>query len=87
MDGTEKSELALREGATLDKVCAIISDVFGIPRSEVDETTVQDDIPEWDSIGHLNLMLALEEAFDVSFAVDEMPNLVSVAAIARRVQD
>jgi acyl carrier protein len=63
----------------------VIADVFGLPREDVTETTERDDIPEWDSLGHLNLMLALEDAFNISFTVDEMPDLVSVPAIVAKV--
>lgn len=70
----------------VEKVCDVIADVFGLARDEVGAATVREHIPEWDSLGHLNLMLALEEAFDVSFSVAEMPELVSVKAIAEKVR-
>jgi acyl carrier protein len=70
----------------VEKVCAVIADVFGVPGEELGAATVQEDIPEWDSLGHLNLMLALEEAFSVSFSVDEMPELTSVKAIVEKVR-
>jgi len=73
-------------GETVERVCAVIADVFGVPSEELGQETVQEDIPEWDSLGHLNLMLALEEAFSVSFSVDEMPELVSVKAIVEKVR-
>ena len=78
MPGTEKTK-------TMDTVCDVVADVFAISRDEVGPTTVQADIPEWDSLGHLNLVLALEEAFSVSFSVDEMPDLVSVEAIVEKI--
>lgn len=68
-------------------VCDVLADVFGVPRAELGEATSRDDIPEWDSVGHLNLMLALEEAFGVTFSVDEMAELVSVEAIAKKVRE
>ena len=70
--------------STIDGVCDVMADVFGVPRNELSASTVQGDIPEWDSLGHLNLMLALEDAFSVSFSVEEMPDLVSVAAISAK---
>jgi acyl carrier protein len=70
---------------TVDAVCEVIADVFGVPRAELTEATVRDEVPEWDSVGHLNLMLALEDRFDTSFSVDEMADLDSVASIAARV--
>lgn len=70
--------------STMDTVVDVMADVFGVPREQLTVSTVQEDLPEWDSLGHLNLMLALEEAFDVSFSVDEMADLVSVAAITAK---
>ena len=72
---------------TMDTVVDVMADVFGVPRDELGASTVRDDIPEWDSLGHLNLMLALEEAFNVTFSVDEMPGLVSVAAITAKLDE
>ena len=43
----------------------------------VKETVVNDnlkynDIPEWDSIGHMSLMSAVEEAFNISMETDDI---------------
>ncbi len=43
------------------------------------------DIPEWDSLGALKLLLALEDAFGVSLAEDEMARVASVADLASMV--
>jgi acyl carrier protein len=85
--GTISSSMGGGDAAVMDTVCDVIAEIFGVPRSQVGAETTRDDIPEWDSVGHLNLMLALEEAFDVSFSVDEMPELVSAAAIAGKVRE
>ncbi len=70
-----------------EQVCDVIADVFGVPREDVGPATVREDILEWDSLGQLNLVLALEEAFDVSFGVDELAELTSVKSIVDRVQE
>jgi citrate synthase len=43
-------------------------------------------IPEWDSLNHVNLMLALESAHGVEIDEDLMVELSSVAAIREFVQ-
>ena len=40
-------------------------------KGNVEELKYQD-IPEWDSIGHMQLMAALEEAFDVELDIDDI---------------
>lgn len=73
--------------SVVNTVCDVLADVFGVPRAELSEATTRDDIPEWDSVGHLNLALALEEAFDITFSVDDIAELTSVEAIAKKVRE
>ena len=39
------------------------------------------DIPEWDSLGNFNLLLAVEEYYEVRFTMDQMAELKSVEQI------
>jgi len=45
-------------------------------------------LPAWDSVGHINLILELEDVFDIRFASEEIPTLNSAerlqAAISSR---
>jgi acyl carrier protein len=59
----------------------VLSLTFNMPADEVTPSTVQTDVPTWDSIGHLNLMLALEDRFGITLDVDDMMALTTVAAI------
>ena len=43
-------------------------------------------VPGWDSMGHLSLATKLEEAFGISFDVDELMEMENVRAIVRIVQ-
>lgn len=54
---------------------------FGIPPDEVSPRTSRADVPGWDSVGHLNLMLGLEDRFHVSLGVEDFTTLTSVEAI------
>lgn len=38
-------------------------------------------LPEWTSMAHLELILAIERDFDVTFEADEIANLASAASI------
>jgi acyl carrier protein len=59
----------------------LFAEIFGVERSAIASDTVQGGIPEWDSVGHLNLMLALEASFGVQLEIQDMQNLTSVSAI------
>lgn len=64
-----------------EQVRELVADTFGAPPEDITRATVRDDVDGWDSVGQLNLMLAIEETFDVRLAIEEMQQLVSVDAI------
>ena len=40
-----------------------------------------DDVPGWDSVGHMNLIAELESRFGITLDMDEIVNLNSVGAV------
>ena len=73
-DAAATSPLALR-------LCTLVADVFQIGDREVTVADGMQTIEQWDSINHLNLVLALENEFGTSFVPEETDRLVSVASI------
>jgi acyl carrier protein len=47
----------------------------------LDETVEAKDLPAWDSLKHITLILAIEEEFDVKFTTREVTSLWSVGRI------
>ena len=41
-------------------------------------------VPTWDSVAHLNLILAVEMEFSVRFETSEIPELLSVGTLRAR---
>ena len=66
---------------TLQRVREAIASCFGLDPGDVGPDTTQDDLAAWDSVGHLNLMLLVEDEFDVQLDVPDMERLTSVAAL------
>jgi acyl carrier protein len=67
--------------AILNRVQGIVADLFSIPVAEITPETSSDTIKSWDSLQHLNLMLAVEQEFGVQFAPEEIEKLTSVQSI------
>lgn len=65
----------------LEEVRELMALTFGIHPDTITRDTRREEIPGWDSVGHLNLMLALEGAFGLSLGIDDMTRLTSVDAI------
>jgi len=51
-------------------------DTFGVDSNKLAELKYQD-IDEWDSVGHMSLIAALEEAFDIMLDTDDIIDLGS----------
>jgi len=60
---------------------SVISAALKIPDDSVVDDLEYHTIPEWDSIGHLQLMLALEAEFGISIDDDTILQLTTVSAI------
>lgn len=43
--------------------------------------------PKWDSLAHMNLVVALESEFKIRFSTDEIPKLTALALIRRSVKE
>jgi citrate synthase len=52
-----------------------------IPRGELKDDLEYGEIRQWNSLAHVNLMLALEEAYGLPIDEDRMVELTSVRAI------
>ncbi|MDX2031472.1 MAG: acyl carrier protein [Blastocatellia bacterium] len=64
-----------------DRVQQIIADLFSLPPAEVTPASSPDTIESWDSLQHLNLVLALEQEFTLQFAPEEIEQMLSVELI------
>jgi acyl carrier protein len=59
----------------------VMEDIFGVPADMIDESTSIDTLDVWDSFKHMNLVLALEERFDITFTEEETVQILSYSLI------
>lgn len=71
--------------ALSQQVRQIVSDVFGVPMDHVREDSSPETVETWDSMRHLNLVLAVEEKFNLQFTPEEMEQMRSVGQIVELV--
>lgn len=68
----------------LERVHRIAADVLEVKPERITESSTSENIETWDSVHHLNLILALEQEFALQFEpeeIDEMTGIRSVLAI------
>jgi acyl carrier protein len=69
------------------KIKQVMSAVFEIPVESIADDASSDNIENWDSLRHLNLVLALEDEFGVSIPDEEVGNLVNYKLIELVIND
>ena len=69
----------------LERVIEIVAKTCEVDKNEVNGNSSVGDFPAWDSMGHLAILNAVEEAFDISFEPEEMMELEDVNDIVKAV--
>lgn len=72
--------------STFSKLQETIAATLKVPAAKITETTRDEELAAWDSLGHVNLMMALEQTFDIMLDVEDFPKLNSVPAILAYLQ-
>ena len=71
----------------LRDVRRIAADVLRKTLDEVPASGTRDTIAGWDSMAHVNLVLALEQNFDIQFKPEEMLEMLSIELTAMLVEE
>ena len=59
----------------------IFRDIFDVDDLVIDDLTNSDDIEDWDSLNHINLVSAIEKEFKIRFALGELMEINDVGAM------
>jgi acyl carrier protein len=60
-----------------DKVKSIMANVFRTDIENITDDIKQKDVSFWDSLRHLNLIVELEEEFEISFEPEEIAEMIT----------
>ncbi len=64
----------------------IFRDIFADDTIVVSPELTADDVPEWDSLSHIRLVLAVQKAFKVKFSAAQTANLKNVGELAELIR-
>jgi acyl carrier protein len=68
----------------------IFRDLFGDDAIRLNPATTAADIPEWDSVNHINILVAVEVRFGIKFStaeIEALRNVGDMAALIARKQN
>jgi acyl carrier protein len=64
-----------------EKILEVMSNVFEVELTSLNVDSSNDNVENWDSIHHLNLILALEEEFNITIPDEEVGDLTNFKLI------
>lgn len=72
---------------TLDTLTEVFRQVFDDPSIALTPETTADMVEGWDSLSHINLILAVENRFNIRFKQKEVMGFKNVGDLARCIED
>lgn len=79
--GSEKMNTAI-----MAELRPIFSDVLDLPALELTPESNATNVDGWDSLAHVNLIVAIEKKFGIKFALGELQNLKNVGEMVELIQ-
>jgi acyl carrier protein len=70
-----------------EQVQSLLADALQVRPQEVTPELAFGDLPQWDSMGHMEVMMRLEEAFGIEITAETIAALTSVPAICAYLGD
>jgi len=70
-----------------DRIKSVMASVFNLPKGEIQNDASPDTINSWDSQKHMNLIIGLEEEFDIEFDNEDIGNLLNYKLIKIHIKE
>ena len=58
-----------------------MADVLKMAETDITDNLTIDDLEAWDSLKHMNLVVALEEEYDIEFIEEEIVEMMNLSQI------
>lgn len=71
----------LNDERLIQSIRELFANSLQVPLEEIREDLSFGDIPQWDSLGHMEIMMRLEEHFGIEINAETIATLISLPAI------
>lgn len=68
-----------------DRVILVASRILELPADAIVDDSSPENVKSWDSLKHMNLVLALEEEFDIHFSDETIVSMLNIRTIVAAV--
>lgn len=70
-----------------ERLNRVFKTVFDNESIEINPDLTADDVDEWDSLSHINLMIAIELEFGIEFDQSEIQNFANVGELMTSIEE
>lgn len=71
----------------MQEIQALVADAIQVPAEMVTADLAFGDLPQWDSLGHMEILMRLEETYGVEVNAETIAGLVSIPEILKYVNE
>jgi len=64
-----------------EKVIQVLVNILQVSPDEISIKTTSDDVEQWDSLNHTNMIQALEQEFGIRYDLEQVVSMLSVREI------
>lgn len=64
-----------------DKLKEIMSKLFKVSKEDISEASSQTTVEKWDSLNQLNLVVEIEDAFDISLEPEDISKMIDFNSV------
>ncbi len=69
-----------------EQVIHIVAETLNVSSSTITKESTAENTNGWDSLAHVNLMIALEQTFDITLDVEDFAKLNSIQSITEFIE-
>lgn len=69
-----------------NQVCTLLAEALRVAPDDIGPETQFGDLPQWDSMGHMEVMVTLEKEFGVEITAESITELVSIPLIVAHIE-
>ena len=73
--------------AYYDQFLSFVSEIFEVEKEEITDDKTPDDLENWNSISHMDLMARFEDTFGIELDVEDITEMDSIGAMKGILKD
>jgi len=77
----------MNESALLEDLRSLMAEIFRVAPDQIGPEAQLGELPQWDSMAHMDLMVALESRFGIEISAETISQLTSFPAIHAHIKN